>query len=129
MNHFARINADKPPATAEASAPNRDALVYLDFDNLISNDAPDSGGQWLARLIAHCQAKFRTLTIAAYGDWQKMAAWHKTLEALGVDCIHVSSNTRGGKNSADLEATVDIVEHVSPYKNAYYKYCSTNASL
>ena len=89
-----------------------DAAVYLDFDNLVSNVAPDVAGQWIERLMGFLRAKHRLCHVAAYGDWQKMAAWYKTLDGMGVECIHVSSNTRGGKNSADLEATVDVMEMV-----------------
>ena len=89
-----------------------DAVVYLDFDNLISNDAPDADGQWIGRLMSFLRSKYRVTLVSSYKDWQKMESWHKTLEGIGVECVHVSSNTRGGKNSADMEATVDVMEMV-----------------
>ena len=101
-----------PYAPNSHQARKNDAVVYLDFDNLISNDAPDADGQWIGRLISFLRSKHRVTLPSAYGDWQKMASWHKTLEEMGVECVHVSSNTRGGKHSANMEASIDVMEMV-----------------
>ena len=87
--------------------------VYFDFDNLISNDTNSSNHVWLERLIDDLRTSNDIVIMVAYADWQKLAAWQKTLEVLGVECVHVSSSTRGGKNSADVEAVVDVMEYVS----------------
>ncbi len=117
MAHFSPIAAAGPYEAAVDDAQNNTAAVYFDFDNLISNDTPGSSGQWLERLVQFLRCKYRVLNIAAYGDWQKLAAWHKTLDTWGIECIDVSSNTRGGKNSADVEAVVDVMEYVSKVLN------------
>jgi hypothetical protein len=89
------------------------AFVLLDFDNLASNNVSGNLTQWLATLVSYLRSQYHVVKIAAYADWLKLVSHQKQLDGLGVDTINVSSNTRLGKNSADIELVVDAMEYVS----------------
>ncbi len=92
---------------------NTAVAVFIDYDNiqmsvesLMHND-PDV--QW-EKILETASQYGRVILRRAYADWAQNTSAQRTLMALGVDLVHVSS--KRGKNAADIRIVIDAMEQI-----------------
>lgn len=82
--------------------------VFIDVENLtqwVKNDGTE-------RLMADISTIGQVIVRRAYGVWSKpgISNFQAPLNRLGFELIH-SFHPVSGKNSADIQLTVDVMEH------------------
>lgn len=90
--------------------------IYLDFENLAiaaEQTYPSKENPLLMRPILDYAASLGNICIKkAYADWSKNVARHyeKKLVKYGFEMRHLPGTSYQGKNGADLEMTIDLLE-------------------
>jgi len=81
--------------------------VFVDVENLthwVKHSGPDD-------LLNELKAKGTTIVRKAYGNWSQpsISSLQVSLDRLGFDLVH-SFHPISGKNSADIQLTIDVIE-------------------
>ena len=81
--------------------------IFVDVENLthwVKHSGPDD-------LLNELKAKGTTLVRHAYGNWSQpsISSLQVSLDRLGFDLVH-SFHPISGKNSADIQLTIDVIE-------------------
>lgn len=81
--------------------------IFVDVENLthwVKHSGPDD-------LLHELKAKGTTIVRKAYGNWSQpsISSLQVSLDRLGFDLVH-SFHPISGKNSADIQLTIDVIE-------------------
>ncbi|PWQ97265.1 NYN domain-containing protein [Leucothrix arctica] len=81
--------------------------IFVDVENLthwVKNSGPDD-------LLDELKSKGSTIVRKAYGNWSQpsISSLQVSLDRLGFDLVH-SFHPVSGKNSADIQLTIDVIE-------------------